>query len=121
MNGESHRRALLDAAVEALADERRRHLVVALDRHDGSDGWVDVSRVAPETATTADAGVELRHAHLPKLASGGFIEWDRADGRVRPGPCFETVARLAEAISTAEIETSAAAEAQAVSCSERSR
>lgn len=121
MTGESRCGASLDAAVEALADEERRRLVAALDRRGGSEGWVDVSRVAVATSADADAAVTLRHVHLPKLASSGVVDWDRADDRVRPGPCFDAVARLADAISTTGTQALATDDAQTASASERSR
>ncbi|WP_255193411.1 ArsR family transcriptional regulator [Natronobeatus ordinarius] len=38
--------------------------------------------------------VEVKHAHLPKLADGGFIDWVPGNGCVERGPEFEAVEPL---------------------------
>ena len=41
--------------------------------------------------------IEVKHAHLPKLADHGFIDWDPGGpgrGRVKRGPEFEEVEPL---------------------------
>lgn len=38
--------------------------------------------------------LELYHAHLPKLASEGFIDWNRETGTITRGPQFEEVRPL---------------------------
>jgi hypothetical protein len=38
----------------------------------------------------------MRHTHLPKLASAGFIEWDPETNTVQQGPRFEDIRPLLE-------------------------
>jgi hypothetical protein len=38
--------------------------------------------------------ISLDHAHLPKLADMGFVEWDRDAGELTKGPSWEEIAPL---------------------------
>lgn len=82
-----------DQLFDALADERRRAVLDALS---AAEQPVDVHRLAERVAARErrgdDAGrpprdavrralVSLHHAHLPKLADAGLVEYD-ADARV---------------------------------------
>ena len=40
--------------------------------------------------------VEVKHAHLPRLADHGFIDWNPEKNRVERGPEFEDVEPLLE-------------------------
>ena len=81
------------AVFEAFSSEPRRHVVEYLLRHDrsasvdelamivaASEDGVPWTAIAPQQQERV--AVELHHAHLPKLADSGLIEWDRADGTV---------------------------------------
>jgi len=73
-----------DAAIDALADHRRR----AVLRHVASnDGAMDLdalaTRIAAESGADRDAAaIELHHSHLPKLDDAGFLAYDAGDHRV---------------------------------------
>lgn len=61
-----------------------------------------IAGIADETVeTVADLHVrgrvdeiaaELRETHLPALEAAGYIEWDREEGTIEPGPNFEEAA-----------------------------
>ncbi len=39
-----------------------------------------------------EIAAELREAHLPALEEAGYIEWDREEETIEPGPNFEEAA-----------------------------
>lgn len=96
-----------DLVFDALSDGRRRRVLSFLGRTPETrmaDLVEELTRTAPtrSPATTpapADPGARpgrlaegvpdrraielaLHHVHLPKLVESGFVEWDRATGRV---------------------------------------
>lgn len=83
-----------DAVFEALADERRRHVVRILRSSDGVLDVEDLARrvVARERRTTAPSvpprdvqrvAARLYHADLLKLQDAALVEFDRERRRVR--------------------------------------
>jgi hypothetical protein len=88
-----------DTTYDALADERRRDLLIGLlDENPQSDG------VGVPDGTSAsrnpDAGhrdrVELYHVHLPKLVASGLVEWHQEASEVVKGPQFDEVRPVLE-------------------------
>lgn len=84
----------LDDALDALAHVQRRRLLTALLEHDSR-------AVSPVAVSESGAGpdrslVALRHVHLPKLASLGFVDWDRECEEVSRGSAFEDIRPLLE-------------------------
>lgn len=77
----------LDALFEALADERRRYVLAYLDAGEEDVATVPdlVDHVADEASVDdrERVSVALHHAHLPKLADAGLVEFDARDGFVR--------------------------------------
>jgi uncharacterized protein with von Willebrand factor type A (vWA) domain len=86
----------LDEVLSAVADERRRTVLRALDRIDGEvmefDTLVDrvVERVRSDDGEPLDADerrrrvrTQLHHVHLPKLEACGLIVNDAETKRVR--------------------------------------
>lgn len=94
MNKERHD----SRAFEALANRYRRQLLLALfEANPQDDGDLDPLDLLKQGETTADLDVtqvELHHAHLPKLADMGFIEWDRESGELSKGPNWNEIAPL---------------------------
>jgi hypothetical protein len=85
-----------DDCLRALEHERRRGVVTTL---------VDVD--SPHSVQALAGGDEpcrlaLTHTHLPMLADGGYVDWDRDTGCVRPGPRFSEVATLLDLLRTHE-------------------
>lgn len=81
--------------LSALANERRRLLLVALERNRTPVSVRDLatrvvaSQKDKELAAVATEAVEgmrlsLRHADLPRLARADLVEWDREAGTVAP-------------------------------------
>lgn len=89
-----------DEMMDALAAERRRKLLLSvLEQQPGDD----------PLAAVADAGSDadrltMQHAHLPKLAAYGFIEWDRETDEVTAGPKFDDIEPLLELLADHEDE-----------------
>ena len=85
-----------DSVFDALADEHRRRLLVALDedgpRRFGDPESLDEWLIGEMDAERARA--MQYHVHLPKLADEGFVTWDRETGEVAKGPAFERLEPL---------------------------
>lgn len=88
----------MDELFELLSDGVRRDILVALatgaDSLTVPDDLVDGHRDAERLA------VALAHAHLPKLADAGVIEWNRQRGIVSRGSSFEKFEPLLRSLST---------------------
>jgi hypothetical protein len=90
----AHRRERepLDRVFDVLSHPLRRRLLTSIAESTSGDG---------AAVTTADLNtrgedvdrlrVELYHAHLPKLAEAGYIEWDGDTRATRRGPNFDEV------------------------------
>jgi hypothetical protein len=90
----------VDVALEALSNPYRRQLLLALLAENPQD---DTDR-DPLDLIDDDTEAELLetalvHAHLPKLESMGFIEWDRESGQISTGPEWAEIAPLLELIA----------------------
>lgn len=68
---------------EAVATADRRRVIAGLA--DGAVETVADLRVRGRADEIAD---ELRETHLPALEEAGYIEWDREEGTIKPGPNF---------------------------------
>lgn len=97
--GESNAR--LDALLGALADKQRRQTVWYF--RSVGDGVVMVTELVDYTVADTSGGqtreqreMKLYHVTLPKLAEGGFVEWNEASNEVAKGPRFEEARRLLE-------------------------
>jgi hypothetical protein len=59
------------------------------------DGWVETEA---DVLARGDGGeaelIAFRHNHLPKLADGGYVEWDRETGAISKGPRYDEAERL---------------------------
>jgi DNA-binding transcriptional ArsR family regulator len=89
-----------DTVFQALAAEPRRQVVVALLESDP-----DSALSLPEAANPSymrfgpeQLSLELVHVHLPLLADGGFVEWEREPFAVERGPAFEEAAIVFESL-----------------------
>lgn len=85
---------LFDDMVDALADIRRRKLLVALLEHNPQDEPGVVGEEGEVEA--AKKLLEMRHVHLPKLADYGLVIWDEEAHEVAKGPNFDEVRPLLE-------------------------
>lgn len=94
---------------EALSDLRRRYVVDRL--HSAGDAVTRETLSEEIAALERDASVadvppeyvdrvrvSLHHVHLPKLASAGIVEYDRADGAVRLARQASRVTSLLDAV-----------------------
>lgn len=85
-----------DDCLRALEHERRREVLTAL-----------IDAESPLSVTALADGEErgrlaLNHHHLPVLADGGYVDWDRDTGRVRRGPRFDEIGTLLDLLRTHE-------------------
>ncbi len=89
-----------DRVFDALSAEPRRQIVDALmDVPDG--GWVQLPDAAATPAVETDPEtlrVELQHHHLPLLADGGYVEWERTPFSATRGPRFDEVRIVLEGV-----------------------
>jgi len=86
----------IDKALEALSNRYRRHLLVALLKHNPQDDDdVDpLNSTTPSGSDLDDLQMKLFHTHLPKLDEMGYIEWDQARNEIRTGPNWQEIAPL---------------------------
>ncbi|WP_435181475.1 DUF7344 domain-containing protein [Halorussus sp. AFM4] len=87
-----------DQLFDAISAEPRREIIKSL---------LDVPQERrlplPEAAESPNQSmdsetlvIELRHHHLPKLAEGGYVRWDRENCCVQRGPNFAEPAFIIE-------------------------
>lgn len=83
---------MIDDHFDALADEQRREVLLAiLERNPRDDRSVTTAvRTDAERARTT----ELHHVHLPKLEDYGLIDWDRERHEIVKGPLFDQIRPL---------------------------
>ncbi|MFC3960276.1 DUF7344 domain-containing protein [Halovivax cerinus] len=92
-----------DAALELCTDAHRRIVLAELIDHQESlsidrlvdaivehNHHVDPASVSGETTNRIE--ISLVHAHLPKLADAGFVEYDTDDWQVMPTERFDRTA-----------------------------
>lgn len=89
-----------DRIFEVLAAEPRRRVVLSL-----AGAPEDEAVALPEAASSphleqdpSRLTVELHHRHLPILADGEYVEWERSPFIVRRGPRFEELEAVAESL-----------------------
>jgi hypothetical protein len=87
--------ARLDRMFDALRHPYRRRILLLV----GEDNPRDEEEFSVDDVATEDDDlelftVELYHAHLPKLADAGYVEWDEDTHTVRQGPNFDEIAPL---------------------------
>lgn len=85
----------LDRLFDALSHPYRRRILLLLSE----DNPRDEDEFAVEDLATEEDELELLtselyHAHLPKLAESGYIEWDRDANSIRRGPNYDAIAPL---------------------------
>ena len=87
-----------DQMFDALSAEPRRQLIISLvDSPDGVP--LPESAVNPNVPVDPDRlRGELHHVHLPKLADMGFVEWESDPLIAYPGPRFDEVAVVFDAL-----------------------
>ena len=57
-----------------------------------ADGAVETVADLQVRGRADEIAAELRQTHLPALEAAGYIEWDREEGTIEPGPNFEEAA-----------------------------
>ncbi|WP_331232519.1 DUF7344 domain-containing protein [Natronorarus salvus] len=89
-----------DKAFDALRNEDRRELLLALLEHNPQS--ITKPSPAGERRTPVDADqqfqITMYHHHLPKLEAYGFVRWDRDAHETVKGPQFEEIRPLLECI-----------------------
>lgn len=85
----------LDRMFDALSHPYRRRILLLVSEHNPRDeDELSVEDLATEEDDLELLTTELYHAHLPKLAEAGYIEWDEDARTIRRGPNFDEIAPL---------------------------
>jgi Ser-tRNA(Ala) deacylase AlaX len=80
---------------DALKHPYRRRILMLVSEHNPRDeNEFNVKNLATEDDDLELFTTELYHAHLPKLADAGYIEWDEDTHTIRRGQNFEEIAPL---------------------------
>ncbi|WP_132058363.1 DUF7344 domain-containing protein [Halorussus amylolyticus] len=85
-----------DKSFDALRNEHRRELLLALLEHNPQT----VTKPIPAGGEVAPADADrqfqtaMYHQHLPKLEEYGFIGWDRDSHEIVKGPQFDDIRPL---------------------------
>lgn len=90
-----------DERFDALANEHRRALLVALLEENPQEvtEHASASRADGESIPNQQVRIEMQHLHLPKLEDYGFVRWDEGAGEVTRGPQFEEIQPLLEYVA----------------------
>ena len=95
MTGKSTVPNSLDRMFDALSHPYRRRILLLVSEHNPRDeDEFSVEELATEDDDLELLSTELYHAHLPKLAESGYIEWDEDIHSIRRGPNFDEIAPL---------------------------
>ncbi|WP_254837564.1 DUF7344 domain-containing protein [Natronomonas marina] len=100
----------LNELFEMLSHGHRRRVLVAVGRQNPQDDEDIASESVAERDERGDDEAldsvqqQLYHAHLPKLAEAGFIDWNRDSGVITRGPRFEEIEPLLRLMSDHEDE-----------------
>ena len=90
---------------EVLANEHRRHLLVALRTENPQRAEGIVPQNMPvDVEETKDLQAAFYHNHLPRLDAAGFITWNRDTNEIVRGPNFDTILPLLAAIESCRAE-----------------
>jgi len=74
-------------SARTLSTPERRRVIAGI-----ADGTVETVADLQVRGRADEIAVELRETHLPALEAAGYIEWDRENGTIEPGPNFEEAA-----------------------------
>jgi len=69
---------------ETVATPERRRVIAGL-----ADGTVETVADLQVRGRADEIAAKLRETHLPALEEAGYIEWNREEGTINPGPNFE--------------------------------
>jgi hypothetical protein len=94
--------AEVDEIFDALRHTRRRHIVGSLlsQKDQCVTTELELDDLLDEQCDTERQRIALYHKHLPKLAAGGFIEWEPDSLIIRTGPRFDQIAEFITTIQT---------------------
>jgi hypothetical protein len=75
------------ARAETVATPERRRVIAAI-----ADEAIETVADLQVRGRADEIAAELRETHIPALEAAGYIEWDREEGTIEPGPNFEEAA-----------------------------
>ncbi|WP_254538660.1 DUF7344 domain-containing protein [Halomarina litorea] len=85
--------ASLDTMLDMLSNSHRRRILLAVSDHNPRhEDEFTLDELDDDNGRRLK--ISLRHAHLPKLADKGYIEWDPDTQTIRRGPNFDDIAPL---------------------------
>ncbi|WP_231185329.1 helix-turn-helix domain-containing protein [Haladaptatus sp. DYF46] len=97
-NQNTRKSATLDRIFDVFSHQSRRRILSKL----ATDSPRDEGEFEGKNEELERSLISNTHVHLPKLADGGFIEWNREEGTVAHGPRFEEILPLLETIENHE-------------------
>lgn len=85
----------LETVFTVLSDPTRRRILENIRAHNPrTSAEITLEDFVTSNDDRDHLRIELYHAHLPKLASEDFIDWDRKTGTITRGPKFEEICPL---------------------------
>lgn len=87
----------LDRVFDVLRAQDRRRVLCHLAASD-RDRAVSLRETIPEGRDPVAYRTRMRHTHVPKLETHGYVEYDDEADEFRPGPEFDEIAPVVETL-----------------------
>lgn len=96
----------LDVMLRLLSNPLQRQILITLsNRNIENEGPLPVESALPADSTANERVqmIALHHELLPKLDAQQFIDWQKEENVISPGPYFENIICILDSIEEADI------------------